>query len=775
MAIPAAQGKAGGNWRLWYRQPAQRWLDALPVGNGRLGAMVFGGLKRERIALNESTVWSGSSNLSNVNPTTREYLPEMRRLLFEGKYSEGNALCAKHLCGREGSYGTHLPLGNLWIEHDIDTEAARYERSLELDSGVASVRYTVGATEFVRNVFASNPDDVIVIQIRSSRPKQVSLNISLDSGDLPGEVTTLGPSTLVLTGSSWEKRHSDGRVGVDFGALVRAHVEGGQSTIVGSTLQVRDADSVTMIIAANTSYNGTDFVGASARQLENASQHDTASLLARHIADHGRLFSRVEIDLGPGPTDKATDERLADVRNGGTDAQLPALFFQYGRYLLIAGSRENSPLPLNLQGIWNDGLAASMAWRCDFHLDINTEQNYWPGNVCNLSECSKPLFKLIESISRYGRSTARDMYGARGWVCHVYTNAWGFTAPGVGLPWGPFVTGGAWIASHLWQHYLFTGDHEFLRERAYPVLKSAAQFFLDYMVTDPRNGWLMTGPSISPENQFLSPDGERCSVSMGPTCDRELVFGLFSSCIEGSKILGVDTEFSEKLRTARGKLPPLQIGKYGQLQEWLHDFAEAEPNHRHTSHLIALYPLDQITPEKTPKLAEAARVTLQRRTSQKNWEDVEWSRANLINFYARLLDGDAAHKHVMGLLTEDTDNDLLTFSRSGVAGARQNIFAIDGNTAGTAGIAEMLLQSHLDLHLLPALPSAWPAGSVNGLRARGSCEVSIKWANGKLVAATLTGSAAGKRTVRYGERVASVMLTPGKPVHLDHDLRVVQS
>jgi alpha-L-fucosidase 2 len=529
-------------------------------------------------------------------------------------------------------------------------------------------------------------------------------------------------------------------------------------------------------VAANTNYRGADFAGLCRQHIDAAAKKGYKELRARHVADHRRLFERVTLDLGGSEAaQKPTDERLAAIQGGASDPQLSALFFQYGRYLLLAGSRENSPLPMNLQGIWNDNLAANMVWTCDFHLDINTQQNYWPSEVCNLSECGEPLFKLIESISQYGRSTAQNMYGAKGWVCHVYTNAWGFTAPGVGMQWGPFVTGGIWAASHLWEHYLFTRDQHFLRQRAYPVLKSAAEFFLDYMVEDPKHGWLVTGPSISPENVFLSPDGTRCSASMGPTCDRELVYGLFSSCIQASTDLNIDSEFRQRVLAARAKLPPLQIGKHGQLQEWLQDLDEGEPNHRHTSHLIALFPLDQISPEKTPDLAKAARVTIDRRTGQKNWEDVEWSRANLINFFARLRDGNAAHKHLVGLLREDTDVNMMTFSRAGIAGARENIFAIDGNTAGASGMAEMLLQSFAEIHLLPALPNEWTTGSVQGLRARGGFEVEIRWKAGVLSAATVRASQAGKCSVRYGDKVVALDLKAGEAARFDQNLTRARS
>jgi alpha-L-fucosidase 2 len=430
---------------------------------------------------------------------------------------------------------------------------------------------------------------------------------------------------------------------------------------------------------------------------------------------------------------------------------------------------------MNLQGIWNDNLAANMPWTCDFHLDINTQQNYWPSEVCNLSECAEPLFKLLESLSHDGEGTAKNMYGARGWVCHVYTNAWGFTAPGVGLGWGPFVTGGIWAASHLWEHYLFGRDRTFLEKRVYPVLKSAAEFFLDYLIEDPKYHWLVTGPSVSPENVFLSPDGQRCSVSMGPTCDRELVYGLFSSCIEAASILDIDAEFRNTLRAARGKLPPIQIGKYGQIQEWLEDFEEAEPNHRHTSHLLALFPLDQITPEKTPELAKAARVSIERRAKQKNWEDVEWTRANMMHFFARLKDGEAAREQLLGLLSKDTDRNLMTFSRAGVAGAEENIFAIDGNTGGSSGVAEMLLQSHDDIHLLPALPKEWADGSISGLRARGGFELDIRWQAGTLNSAVIHADRAGKRTVRYGRRFQEFEFKVGQALHLDDGLQVIGS
>ena len=765
-------------WRLWYGQPAERWLDALPLGNGRLGAMVFGGPQQEILALNESTVWSGSPNSSNVNPTARMYLGAARQLLFEGKYAEANALCDQHLSGSEGSYGTHLPLAKLKIEQSgfVAADVTAYQRSLDVCNALTKVQFTVAGVRFAREAYISNPHQILALRLTADRPGQLSLTITLDSGDLPGKTVATEKNQLVLTGRAWEKKHSDGTVGVIFQTTIQAIADGGSVARNRSSLEVKNANSVTLIIAANTSYREADYVGLCESQIQTAISLGHENLRSRHIADHRRLFERVKIDLGgESEAQKPTDARLSALGTGASDPNLHALFFQYGRYLLIAGSRENSPLPMNLQGIWNDNLAANMPWTCDFHLDINTQQNYWPSEVCNLSECAEPLFKLVESLSRDGESTAKNMYGARGWVCHVYTNAWGFTAPGVGLGWGPFVTGGIWAASHLWEHYLFSGDRAFLEKRAYPVLKSASEFFLDYMVEDPKHHWLVTGPSVSPENVFLSPDGQRCSVSMGPTCDRELVYGLFSWCIEAASILNIDAEFCNTLRAARAKLPPIQIGRHGQIQEWLEDFEEAEPNHRHTSHLLALFPLDQITPEKTPELANAARITIERRAKQKNWEDVEWTRTNMMHFFARLADGEAAREQLLGLLIKDTERNLMTFSRAGVAGAEENIFAIDGNTAASSGIAEMLLQSHANIHLLPALPKEWADGSISGLRARGGFEVDISWKAGTLKSAVIHSDRACKRRVRYGRRSQEFEFKPRQALHLDEILHVVSS
>jgi len=772
LALALLSGASAGaaEWVLWYEQPAWRWLEALPVGNGRLGATVFGGVPQERLALNESTVWSGAPSDRHENPGARAHLAEIRRLFFEGKYGKARDLCAKHLLGRRDSYGTHLPMADLILDfHHPNAVMTGYRRELDLSEAVARVEYAVGGVRFVRETLASNPDNILAMRLTCEKPGQLSFSVGLDCGRLPGEVRAEDDRTLILRGEARETKHSDGTSGVSFECWVRVLAEGGAVRRAGEKIEVGKADAVTLSMVANTTFHDQDPEVLCAAQLDKVADRSFAQLRQAHVADHRRLFGRVDLDLGGQEAcARSMERRLADLHVGADDPQLEALFFQYGRYLLVAGSRENSPLPTNLQGIWNDNLACNMGWTCDFHLDINTEQNYWLAEMCNLAECHEPLFRLIESLREPGRRTARTMYGARGWVCHVFTNAWGFTAPGWGLGWGLHPTGGIWIARDFWEYYRFTGDDKFLAERAYPVLREAAEFFLDYLVEHPKYGWLVTGPAVSPENSFRTPDGQVCSESMGPTCDRVLVYDLFSACIEASDILELDADFRARLETARAKLPPLQIGRHGQLQEWLEDYEEAVPNHRHSTHLLALHPTNQITPRDTPELATAARVTIKRRLEQPNWEDVEWSRANLVNYFARLGDAEQAHRHLLGLLREDTDTNLFTFSRGGIAGAPANIFSIDGNFAGAAGIAEMLLQSHNgEIEFLPALPKAWSAGSVRGLRARGGFEVSIEWSDGILSLATVRSSVGDPCCLRYGDVTLNVHLAKDRTLQWD--------
>src|SRR3984885_8688923 len=754
---------------LWYKSGAKRWFEAMPIGNGRLAGMVFGGITKERIALTESTVWSGAPSSSDVNPGGAEHLSQIRELLFQEDYVQARKLCEQYLLSHPTSFGTNLPLLDLVLEFSHPQEIVRQRRMLDLDEGVAKVDYQTDGHRFTREMFASNPSDVLVVHLESDTPGRLSFKAGFEGVKLPGKIGCLEPDILFFRGQAFESMHSDGKQGVEVETHVRLLHLGGKLKAGADYLEVDNADSVTLIVAIATSYGGRTPAESCRRALEVASNKTYEELSRIHIADHQSLFGRVQIELGSrvGDTGIATDQRRSALEAGASDPGLCALFFQYGRYLTIAGSRFNSPLPLALQGIWNDGLASSMGWTDDFHLDINTEQNYWLAEVGNLTESQAPLFGLIAELRSSGTRTAKALYGAPGWVTHVVTNPWGYTAPGWGLGWGIFVTAGVWIALQMWEHFRFTADLEFLRERAYPVFKEAAEFFLAYMVEHPKHGWLVTGPSDSPENAFRTPSGANCSESMGPTCDRVLVYALFRICLESQALLSMDSNFGDRIRRAQQNLPPFQIGRYGQLQEWLEDFDEAEPNHRHTSHLIALYPENQISPDKTPALAKAARITLERRIQQPNWEDTEWSRANLINYYARLWDGEAAYQHLVGLIAKATEDNLLTYSRGGVAGAPQNIFAIDGNTAGAAGIAEMLLQSQDDfLHLLPALPAEGSDGRVSGLCARGGFQVDMRWRSSRLISAAISSKLGGTCNVRDEKTVLPIRVERGREVRL---------
>lgn len=755
---------------LWYLKPAERWLEALPVGNGRMGAMIYGGVDQERIALSESTVWSGAPEAGVVNPGALPHLQEIRELLFAGKYVEARSLCEKHLLAHPKNFGTNLPLPEMNIFFESGKQADNYRRSLNLEDAIAAVNYRSGDATFTREVIASHPADVIALHLACSKAERISFDMRFGTTDLPHSVKSAGQDVLLLEGKALEAKHSTGRDGVDFQIRVQVIPQGGSVRYGDASLQVKAADSVVILIAIATSFGGKDPGESCSHALQAASRKSYAQLRKTHSADHAQLYRRVAFSLGNANASllaKPTDERRNRMAAGEADPDLLALFFQYGRYLTIAGSRADSPLPLALQGIWNDGLASSMGWTDDFHLDINTQQNYWAAEVCNLGECQMPLFQLIEGLRVSGRTTAREMYGAPGWVTHTVTNAWGYTAPGWGIGWGLYVTAGIWIALQLWQHYTFHPETAFLRTNIYLVLREAAEFFLAYMVPEPKHGWLVTGPSDSPENWYKTPSGDQAAESMGNTCDRAFVYALYSMCIQASEKLNVDVDFREKLKEARAKLPPFQIGRHGRLQEWLEDFEDASPNHRHTSHLVALYPLNEISPRRTPELANAAEVTLDRRIHAPNWEQSEWGRANLIAYYARLLKGDAAQEALVGLVARAANANLLTFSSGGVAGADQDIFAIDGNTAGAAGIAEMLLQSQDgEIVLLPALPGAWQEGSVRGLCARGGYEVGMQWSNGQLRSASILSRIGGSVPVRYGERTTTIHLNAGQTAQL---------
>lgn len=725
---------------LWYAQPAKVWMESLPIGNGRLGAMTYGGIEEEKLALNESTMWSGQYNENQNKPFGREKMDQLRKLFFEGKLSEGNRIAGDNLHGNQTSFGTHLPIGDLKMQFIYpEGKVTDYRRSLSLDEAVSSVSFNSGGVNYKREYFATNPDNVLVLRLTADKQKSITMNMGLDlmrQADLSVE-----NNQLVFTGKVDFPLHGPG--GVCFEGRIAVLADNGEVKMEQSGVSIKEADAVTLIVDVRTDYKSPDYKTLCADGVEKAAAKSYDELKQAHIKDYNTLYNRVSIHFGQDANRAMpTDVRWKQVKEGKTDTGLDALFFQYGRYLTIASSRENSPLPIALQGFFNDNKACNMGWTNDYHLDINTEQNYWAANVGNLAECNAPLFTYIKDLAHHGAKTAEVVYGCKGWTAHTTANVWGYTPASSTIIWGLFPMAGSWIASHLWIQYEFTQDKQYLAETAYPLLKGNAQFILDFLAKDPKSGYLMTGPSISPENWFRTAGGEEMVASMMPACDRELAYEILSNCVRASEILDTDREFADSLRTAIAQLPPIQLRANGAIREWFEDFEEAHPNHRHTSHLLALYPFSQITLEKTPELAEAARKTIENRLSAENWEDTEWSRANMICMYARLKDAQEAYKSVQLLQGKLSRENLMTVSPGGIAGAEGDIYSFDGNPAGTAGMAEMLIQNHEGyVEFLPCLPVEWKDGSFKGLCLKGGAEATAEWTNAVINKASLKATA----------------------------------
>jgi alpha-L-fucosidase 2 len=722
---------------LWYRQPASQWDHAMPLGNGRLGAMVFGVVNRERIQLNEHSLWLGGPR-ERDNPGALPHLTEVRRLLFAGAPVEAYRLADKYLMGRPQRLLSYQTLADLRLTFDHEEPISEYRRELNLDTAVARVSYRAGGVRIHREVFASHPDQVIVVRITADRPK--ALNVSVWMDRLQDAVTGIeGNDRLEMAGAL------DGGKGLRFHAAAKVVSDGTHDTFPERIL-VENATTVTILIGAATSYRGGAPKEVVRAQLAAAAAKTYEQLVSAHTKDHQALFRRVSLALDDASdrNPMATDERLERVTKGATDTGLEALYFQFGRYLLIASSRPGG-LPANLQGLWNDGLHAP--WDSDYHLNINLQMNYWPAEVTNLAETHLPLFDYLESLREPGRRTAKVHYNARGFVAHHISDIFGFTSPGDLPRSGLWPTGAAWLAQHLWEHYEFNPDRPFL-ERAYPTLREASEFFLDYLVPDAK-GRLVSGPSVSPENRYRLPNGQVGILCMGPSMDHQIIDRLFTQTIRAAELLGRDADLRTQLDATRKRLPAPQVGKHGQIMEWSEDYDEPEPGHRHISQLFALHPGDQIALRTTPELARAARATIERRL-QHGGGHTGWSRAWIINFWARLEDGERAHENVVALLAKSTLPNLWDLHPP---------FQIDGNFGGTAGIAEMLLQSHAgELNLLPALPRAWSNGSFTGFRARGGVEVDLSWRDGRATAATLRASHNATHRIRVpqGQRLARV-------------------
>lgn len=748
---------------LVYSRPSAKWMGALPLGNGRLGAMVYGGTDVETIALNEVTMWSGQPDPEANNLCGPDRLREMREAFLSGDYKRGNDLGWQYLCGHGKSFGTNLPFGDLLIETG-GGDVSGYRRELALDEAVARVGFVCGGTRFSREYFASNPAQALVVRYTADKAHALSATVSMRM--LRHSEVTARANQIDITGDARFDKNGEG--GVRFRGIVRVMADGGSVRAVGDRLVVDRADAMTIIVDIRTDFQNLNYRSQCLNTVETAASRPYDELKREHVADFKAIFDRMDIDLGRPTTDaNTTDEMFAEAHKGLSNPAFDALFFKYGRYMQISSSRENSPLPSNLQGIWNDNLACNMPWTCDYHLDINIQQNYWSANIANMAETNAPLFTYIGLLAKYGSVTARKMYGCGGWVAHTINNVWGDTAPGSACSWAMNVTAGAWMATHLWTHYEYTLDKDYLREVGYPLLKETAQFFVDYMVEDPKTGYLLSGPSISPENGFRGADGRGYSLSMMPTIDRAVIYDIYNACIQSAKILGIDDDFSRRLLRDIKKLPPLRLLDNGELAEWYLDVVRDDPSHRHASHLLALYPFGQISPFKTPGLAEGCRLFLENQTSHANWEDTEWTRGNNINFYARLLDGEKAYESLKGLYTGFMRENLMTVSPAGIAGAESDIFSFDATEAAVAGVCEMLLQSYDGmLNFLPALPKAWKNGSIKGVCARGGIEADFAWKNRKVVSATLRSRVDQTVSVRVNGKEKTVELKAGVPFTL---------
>jgi alpha-L-fucosidase 2 len=744
---------------LWFESPAARWLAALPVGNGRLGATVFGRVYKETVILNEETIWTRWPDDRN-NPDALAALPEVRRLLLDGRIEEAHTLAELSMFGLPHRQASYQVLGDMTLLFGGHHEelVSGYRRSLDLDDGITAVEYKLDGERFRREAFVSAPDDVVVLRFEGSAPGSVELGSHFYRRYDAFE--RIDGTDHVIGGAV-------GARGTAFSARARVLAEGGSVERLGDHISVRGADAVTILVAGATDFRHEEYEQACLDTLAAAAARPFAELRARHVESHRPPMRRVRLRLGAEPDAGLealpTDVRLERVKAGGLDPGLVELHFQFGRYLLLGSSRPGT-VPANLQGIWNDSYQP--AWDSKFTININLQMNYWPAEVANLAECHEPLFDLIDRLRLSGAETANVHYGCGGFVAHHNTDLWADTAPLDNVFCGLWPAGAAWLAHHLWERYAYDLDEAFLRERAYPGMKEAARFVLDFLVPDPETGELLFGPSLSPENQYLDANGIRSGLCMSPAGDTQIIAGLLDRCRRAAELLGVDDDFRDELSAALEGLPAMRIGGRGQLQEWREDHVEYEKGHRHVSHLFAVYPDAQITPRRTPDLAAAARRALELRIEEASDRSIGgWSVAWLSLLWARFGEGAQAHEQLYGVLRKSTETSLLDLSPPGGTNPL-TVFQIDGNLGAVAAVCEMLVQSHDGIELLPALPPEWPAGSVGGLRLRGGFEADLEWAAGRLVRASLRSAAGARCELR--SPIPLTVAHEGNPVAIDH-------